>query len=112
MTEIHPWRANIFRIKSSAAIRHQITREHAAICGSPFALARTARSPHIKEMREPHTEFEPIQLKDYSGWQVLITLSRGEQHRISSFKTEAEARTWIGENSDTWLRTYTGDAFV
>jgi hypothetical protein len=63
-------------------------------------------------MDKPPTKFEPIQLKDYSGWQVLITLSRGEQHRISSFKTEAEARTWIGENSDMWLRTYTGDAYI
>jgi hypothetical protein len=77
-----------------------------------IALARSPLNPHISGMHEPHTEFEPIQLKDYSGWQVLITLSRGEQHRISSFKTEAEARTWIGENSDMWLRTYTGDAYV
>jgi hypothetical protein len=63
-------------------------------------------------MQEPHTKFEPVQLKDASRWHVQITLFRGEQHRISSFKTEAEARTWIGENSDMWLRTYRGDAFV
>jgi hypothetical protein len=63
-------------------------------------------------MHEPHTEFEPIQLKDHSGRQVLITLSRGEQLRISSFKTEAEARTWIDENSAVWLTTYTGDSYV
>jgi hypothetical protein len=96
----------------TAAIRPQITHEHAAICGSPVALARTARDPHIKEMREPHTKFEPIQLKDDSGWYVRITLYHGVEGHINFFKTEAEARTWIGDNSDMWLRTYTGDAYV
>jgi hypothetical protein len=106
MTEIHSWRATIFRIKSSAAIRHQITHEHAAIWNSPVALARTARNPHIGEMREQHTEFEPIQLRGDSRWFVRITLPHGAQSRISDFKTEAEARTWIGENSPLWLTAY------
>jgi hypothetical protein len=63
-------------------------------------------------MDKPHTKFEPIQLKNYSGWYVLITLHRGVEHRISSFKTEAEARRWIGENSDAWLTTYTDRTYV
>jgi hypothetical protein len=62
-------------------------------------LARLALNPHIKDMDEPHTKFEPIQLKDDSGWYVRITLPHGVQNHISYFKTEAEARTWIGENS-------------
>ena len=63
--------------------------------------------PHITEMGKPHAEFEPIELKDYSGWYVLITLHHGAEHRISFFTTEADARTWIGENSAAWLTTYT-----
>jgi hypothetical protein len=58
-------------------------------------------------MGKPHAEFEPIELKDYSGWYVLITLHHGAEHRISFFTTEADARTWIGENSAAWLTTYT-----
>jgi hypothetical protein len=50
-------------------------------------------------MDEPRTQFEPIQLKDDSRWHVQITLPHGVEQRISYFKTEAEARTWIAENS-------------
>ena len=57
-----------------------------------------SQPPH-KDMGKSHTKFEPIELKDYSGWYVRITLPHGVQSRISYFKTEAEARTWIGENS-------------
>ena len=64
--------------------------------------------PHIKDMGKSETEFETVQLKDYSGWYVLITPHHGVVHRISSFKTEAEARKWIGENSADWLATHTG----
>jgi len=67
-----------------------------------FALARLALTTHVKKMDKPHTKFEPIQLKGYSGWHVRITLPHGVQNHISYFKTEAEARTWIGENSTAW----------
>jgi hypothetical protein len=62
-------------------------------------------------MGKSHTEFELVELKDYSGWYVLITPHDGVEHRISSFKTEAEARTWIGEHSAYWLTTYPGQGF-
>jgi hypothetical protein len=39
-----------------------------------FALAPLALNPHVTEMGKPHTKFEPIQLKDDSGWYVRITL--------------------------------------
>jgi hypothetical protein len=64
-----------------------------------FALARLALNPHIHKMGKPHTKFEPIELKDYSGWYVQITLPNGVENHISYFKTE---RTWIGENSAAW----------
>jgi hypothetical protein len=54
-------------------------------------------------MEKPHTKFEPIQTKGDSAWRVLITLPNGVQSHISLFKTEAEARTWIDENSALWL---------
>jgi hypothetical protein len=60
----------------------------------------------LKRMREPHTKFEPIQLKGDLRWCVRITLPHGVQSHISDFKTEAEARTWISENSPVWLTAY------
>ena len=62
----------------------------------------------VRGMREPHTKFEPIQLKGDSRWCVRITLPHGVEQRISYFKTEAEARTWIDENSAVWLTAYSG----
>ncbi len=59
-------------------------------------------------MDKTHTELEPIQLKDYSGWYVRITLPQGVEHHIRSFKTETEAKTWIVENSAGWLTNYSG----
>jgi hypothetical protein len=58
-------------------------------------------------MGKSETEFETIQLKDVSGWYVLITPRDGVAHRINSFKSEAEARKWISENSAYWLATHT-----
>jgi hypothetical protein len=54
-------------------------------------------------MDKPHTKFEPIQLRADSAWPVRITLPNGVQNHISFFKTEAEAKTWIDENSAVWL---------
>jgi hypothetical protein len=72
------------------------------------ALAQLALSPHSKRMDKPHTQFEPIQLEAYSAWRVRVSLPHGVQHYVSSFKTEAEARTWIDENSAVWLMRYAG----
>jgi hypothetical protein len=71
-----------------------------------FALVRLALNSHVKRMREPDAKFEPIQLKGHARWCVRITLPHGVQSHISDFKTEAEARTWIGENSPVWLTEY------
>ena len=54
-------------------------------------------------MDKPRTKFEPIQLRADSAWGVRITLPNGVQNHISFFKTEAEAKTWIDENSAVWL---------
>jgi hypothetical protein len=70
--------------------------------GQIYALARLAPCPHYDRMDKPHTKFEPIQLKGDSAWRVRITLPHGVQSHISFFKTEAEARTWIDENSAVW----------
>jgi hypothetical protein len=71
-----------------------------------FALVRLAFDPHVKQMDKPHTKFEPIRLKGDSRWCVRITFPHGVQSHISDFKTEAEARTWIGENLPVWLTEY------
>ena len=71
-----------------------------------LALARLALNPYIEQMDKPHTKFESIQLKDDSRWHVRITLPHGVQKHISDFKTEAEARTWIGENSAVWRTAF------
>jgi hypothetical protein len=63
-------------------------------------------------MDKSHTKFEPIKLKAESAWSVRITLPHGTQSHISVFKTEAEARTWIDENSAIWLTIGGGGMFV
>jgi hypothetical protein len=75
--------------------RNSLPNHHIALvgqfeCDDAFTLARLALNTHVKEMGKPHTNFEPIQLKDHSGWHVRITL----------------------ENSAGWLITYSGGTYV
>ena len=51
--------------------------------------------------QQPPT-YEPVQLKDGSGYYVRITYSDGYEVQISDMADEAEARQWIADNSAHW----------
>lgn len=46
------------------------------------------------------------------GWFVRITLPHGEQIHISDFNAETEARDWIADKSEAWLKKYRGGRYV
>jgi hypothetical protein len=78
----------------------------------PLALFRDA--PHICIMtdRAPDATFDPVQLKDGSGWYVRLTLPDGREPQIDGFKTEAEAQDWIKSKSAEWLKSYEGGKYA
>lgn len=45
-------------------------------------------------------------MKDGSGWYVRLTRPAMLPQQIEEFKTEAEAREWIGGESAKWLERY------
>jgi hypothetical protein len=54
----------------------------------------------------PDATFEAVELKDGSGWYVRLTRPAMLPQHIGDFKTEAEAREWIGAKSGEWLERY------
>jgi hypothetical protein len=56
----------------------------------------------------PEAVFEPVELKDGTGWYVRLTLPGRTPPQITGFKTEAEARKWIETKSAEWLEGYAG----
>jgi hypothetical protein len=50
--------------------------------------------------------FEPVELTDGSGWYVRLTCPAMLPQHIGVFRTEAEAREWIGAKSVEWLVRY------
>ncbi|MFX1733927.1 hypothetical protein PXJ20_16355 [Paraburkholderia sp. A1RI_3L] len=46
--------------------------------------------------------YEPVRLKEGSGYIVRITWSDGFENEIDGFADEAEVRDWIGSNSADW----------
>ncbi len=44
----------------------------------------------------PDVSFEAVEHKDRSGWYVRLTRPAMLPQQIGDFKTEAEARKWIG----------------
>jgi NAD(P)H-flavin reductase len=65
-----------------------------------------------KEKRKSVT-FEAVELSAAEpGWFVRITLPHGEQIHISDFNAETEARHWIADKSEAWLKKYRGGRYV
>jgi hypothetical protein len=50
--------------------------------------------------------FEAVEHKDGSGWYVRLTRPGMLPQQIGDFKTEAEARNWIGAESAKWLERF------
>jgi hypothetical protein len=47
---------------------------------------------------------QPRQLKDGSGWYVLVKWGDLPPEQVGGFESEIEARQWIIENSSEWFR--------
>jgi hypothetical protein len=54
----------------------------------------------------PIATFDAVELRDGSGWYVRLTRPAMLPQHIGDFKTEAEAREWIGAKSAEWLVRY------
>ena len=65
-------------------------------------------APIVFAMTDPATDpiFEAVELRDGSGWYVRLTRPNMLPQHIGDFKTEAEAREWIGAKSAEWLERY------
>jgi hypothetical protein len=50
--------------------------------------------------------FEPVELRDGGGWYVRLTRPAMSPQHMGVFRTEAEAREWIGAKSVEWLVKY------
>ena len=57
--------------------------------------------------------FEAVKLSAAEpGWFVRITLPHGEQIHINNFNEVTEARNWIADKSEAWLKKYRGGRYV
>jgi len=45
----------------------------------------------------------PCELKDGSGWYVLVTWGSLPPEQVGGFATESEAQEWIEHSSASWL---------
>ena len=52
------------------------------------------------QQQEP--QFEPVQLKDGSGYFVRVTWPDGYEMRVEDMADEAEARAWIMNKGPHW----------
>lgn len=61
---------------------------------------------HICGMDKPEKkpEMRPRELKDGSGWYVLVQWRDRPSQQVGGFRSEEEAQQWIIENSAEWLR--------
>jgi len=53
---------------------------------------------------EKKPEIRPRELKDGSGWYVLVQWGDRPSEQVGGFQSENEAQKWIIENSAGWLR--------
>ena len=57
-------------------------------------------------MRKPNEkpEMQPRELRDGSGWYVLVRWGNWPSEQVGGFPSKAEAQEWIDHNSPGWLR--------
>jgi hypothetical protein len=48
-------------------------------------------------------EMRPRELKDGSGWYVLVKWTNRPSEQIGGFRSEEEAQAWITESSAGWF---------
>lgn len=81
-------------------------RNHSSLSLSILLLESDGRSCHIGKMnkRKQKPEMQPRELKDGSGWYVLVKWGDLPSEQVGGFQSENEARQWIIENSSEWFR--------
>jgi len=55
----------------------------------------------MKPMKKP--EMRPRELKDGSGWYVLVQWGDRPSEQVGGFPSQDEAQQWITQNSAGWL---------
>jgi hypothetical protein len=57
-------------------------------------------------MKQPtkKPEMRPRELKDGSGWYVLVQWGDRPSQQVGGFPTEDEAQKWIERDSSSWLK--------
>ncbi len=75
-----------------------------------FSVAPFADRAHMVAMADPARDatFEAVEMKDGSGWYVRLTRPAMLPQQIGDFKTEAEAREWIGAEFGKMAREIRG----
>ncbi len=56
------------------------------------------------KMRDKNPEMQPRELKDGSGWYVLVKWSDHPSEQVGGFPTEDEAQQWIKQSAASWLK--------
>jgi hypothetical protein len=54
-------------------------------------------------------EMRPRELRDASGWYVLVQWPDRPSEQVGGFRSEDEAQQWIDQDSDNWLRKRLGE---
>ena len=62
----------------------------------------------MRANREP--KLEPRQLRDESGWFVLVTWGDWPSEQIGGFPSQAEAQQWIDRSSANWIEERIADS--
>jgi hypothetical protein len=57
-----------------------------------------------KDMTNP--PMAPCEIKDGSGWCVLVSWPSGLEQHVPGFRSLAEAEQWIVDESETWLKRH------
>ncbi len=56
-------------------------------------------------MTEKKPEMQPRELKDGSGWYVLVHWGYRPSEQVGWFPSQDEAQQWINKESASWIRT-------
>ncbi len=59
----------------------------------------------LMNMPEKKPEMHPRELKDGSGWYVLVQWGIRPSEQVGGFPSEGEAQQWIDKESTGWFRS-------
>ena len=67
----------------------------------------TGRDAPFQGMKMPgrKPDLQPRELRDASGWYVLVEWGDRPSEQLGGFPSKEEAQQWIDQNSAAWLRS-------